>query len=242
MIFPFQIHLLSSPGWFFQRNFKELGPSLVPVGECETVHAPKLRRRINFRWFDESAANLKSVSATDTNHFVRPTWFSAAKPSLLVNRSVAFASDLSIIETVTPKFFAQWLIGMAFFSTSLSRSRHFVSRWRSQVADRRPTAFCCLRPVHRPTSRISNFRNAAITEGKWNLTHLAESFRKGILFDFVQLSTVRGETLIARASCGRFKSARSSPTDNGTSTFGTRAAWRVLLVVFCVVMVVPFYL
>src|SRR4029453_711003 len=33
----------SSPCCFFQRNFKELGPGLVPVGERETVYAPGFR-------------------------------------------------------------------------------------------------------------------------------------------------------------------------------------------------------
>jgi hypothetical protein len=95
---------------------------------------------------------------------------------------------------------------------------------------------------HRPASLISNFRSAASTLGKWNRTHRALIRIEGIIFRATKLSIERCETLIACASCGRFNNAKSFVAASGTNTLGVRAAWRVLLVVFCVVMVVPFYL
>src|SRR5215831_14839729 len=142
LLYDFPIfHLLSFHCWFFQRNFKELVPGLVAVGERETVHAPTLRRRIDFRWFDESVADPKTFAPANTNYLETNSGIGTAGPTLLIKCNVAFASDLAVIEPGALKFFAQWLIGMAFFSTSLSRSRRFVGRWRSQVADEGSTAF-----------------------------------------------------------------------------------------------------
>jgi hypothetical protein len=150
-----------SAGNLFQRNFKELVQGLVPVGECESVRAPNLRSRIDFGRFNESAANPKTFSATNMNYLETNSGIRTAGPTLLVKCNVAFTGDLLIIETVAPKFFAQWLIGMAFFSTSLSRSARFPTRWRYQAADKGPTAFCCLRSVHFALS-ISDVRYGRI--------------------------------------------------------------------------------
>jgi hypothetical protein len=51
-----------------------------------------------------------------------------------------------------------------------------------------------------------------------------------------RLSTVRGETLIAFASCGRFKSTKSGVADNGTNTFGIDAALCAFLGLSCIVI------
>jgi len=70
MIFSILLHLPSSHRWFFQRCLKKLVPGLVAVGDCESVRAPKLRSRINFRCFNDAAANPKSFSVTDTNGYI----------------------------------------------------------------------------------------------------------------------------------------------------------------------------
>jgi hypothetical protein len=101
---------------------------------------PKLRSWIKFGWFDESAVDLKTFAPPNTNYLETNSGIGTAGPTLLVKCNVAFASDLAIIRTVALKFFAQWLIGMAFFSTSLRRSARFPTRWRYQTADKRPTA------------------------------------------------------------------------------------------------------
>src|SRR4029453_11066925 len=107
MTFSILPHLPSSPCCFFQRNFKELGPGLVPVGERETVHAPGFRIWINLGRAYESVPDLKALSVANANNFIRRTGFSAARPSLLVNRRVPFAGDLSILESTAAKFLGQ---------------------------------------------------------------------------------------------------------------------------------------
>jgi hypothetical protein len=53
--------------------------------------------------------------------------------------------------------------------------------------------------VHRPASITSKRRNAAITDGKWNLTHLFEMRTTGIFRSRIQLSILRVDAEMARA-------------------------------------------
>jgi hypothetical protein len=98
-------HLLSSPCWFFQRNFKELGPGLVAIGEREAVHAPGFGVWVNLGRFNKSAVNVKTVSATDANYLPTNARIATATPRLLIYRGIPFARDLSVEESVAPKFF-----------------------------------------------------------------------------------------------------------------------------------------
>src|SRR6516225_2142904 len=120
MIFPFLIHLLSCLCWLFQRHFKKTGPSLVSVGDRETVRSPKLRSRIYFRWSDESAVDLKTFAAANANHLVRDARILAAVPSFLVNCSLPLAGNLLVSESVVPKSNWQRPIQTAFLTPSLS--------------------------------------------------------------------------------------------------------------------------
>jgi hypothetical protein len=90
-----------------QRDFKKLGPGLVPVGERETVQTPGFRIWVNLGRFNESVPDPKSFTVANANNFITRTGFSTAKPSLLVNRRVPFAGDLSILESAAAKFFLQ---------------------------------------------------------------------------------------------------------------------------------------
>src|SRR5678816_1055104 len=107
MTFSILLHLPSSLCWFFQRHFKKLGPGLVAVSERETVHAPGFRIWINLGRSYESVPDLKALAVANANNFIRRTGFSAARPSLLVNRRVPFAGDLAILESAAAKFLCQ---------------------------------------------------------------------------------------------------------------------------------------
>jgi hypothetical protein len=98
------------------------------VGECDAVCTPSFRLWINFCRLHKSADDLKSVSVPDMDYLVTRTWFSAVKPSLFVNRRMAFARDPVVLETVVAKFFWQWLVETALLTASLSRSGCFLRR------------------------------------------------------------------------------------------------------------------
>jgi hypothetical protein len=137
-----------------------------------SVNVNPLRSWINFPWLNKPAANLKSVSATDTNHFVRPTWFSAASPNLLVNGDVPFTSDLAIIEPVALKFFWQWLIELAFLTPTLSRSARFCRPPWHQLPHEVEVAFLIgsRERIHQPAAFRSNLASALSQAGTLNRT------------------------------------------------------------------------
>src|SRR5262249_10527731 len=96
--------------------------------ESEAVHAPGFRLWINLGWLNESAADLECFATANANHFVSDARILTAVPDLLVNRSVAFASELPESESIASKLFWQRLVEVAFVTPSLSRSTRFPIR------------------------------------------------------------------------------------------------------------------
>ena len=74
--------------------------------------------------------------------------------------------------------------------------------------------------AQRPASRISNFRSAVITLGKWYLTQRALIRTTGMSLRFAMLSIVLFETLTARARSGFVISPKTSAAVSvaGTTT------------------------
>ena len=64
--------------------------------------------------------------------------------------------------------------------------------------------------MHYFTSRISNFRKAAATLGKWNRMHLGDRRTDGIRRAAIQFSMVRQETEFTRATTGLVTSPEPS--------------------------------
>jgi hypothetical protein len=62
-------------------------------------------------------------------------------PALLVNRKMAFATNLPVIESPIAKPGWQWPTQMAFFTPSLSRSARFYRWYVYRVANKGWTAF-----------------------------------------------------------------------------------------------------
>src|SRR5262249_17846073 len=69
---------------------------------------------------------------TNANYFIANDRIARTTPRLLVYRSICFAGDLSVRESVTSKFLWQRLTESAFFSASHSRSARFLKGSRDQ--------------------------------------------------------------------------------------------------------------
>jgi hypothetical protein len=110
------------------RNLVHLRESRVFVGQRETVDAPGFRVWIDFGPFYKSVADLKTLTTTDANYLVAIGPGQTTIPDLLVNRCIGLASNLPVIESVTPKPCWQRLIGTAFFTPSLRRSARLWDR------------------------------------------------------------------------------------------------------------------
>src|SRR5262249_41510160 len=120
-------------------KFAEFRKCHVFVGERETIGAPGFRIWIDLVRFDKSIADLKSLATTNPNYLVTKARI-APVPSLLINCSVPFPGNLSVSESIVPKFLWQRLVGMAFLTPTLSPSARFSTRCHSELGDRHCTA------------------------------------------------------------------------------------------------------
>src|SRR4029450_6060888 len=97
-------------------HLPQLRECRVPGCKREPVHSPSARAWINLCRFDMPPVDLKALASADVDYLVRNTWMGATDPSLLVDCSISFASDLLIVEAITSESCWQWLVGMAFLT------------------------------------------------------------------------------------------------------------------------------
>jgi len=129
------------------------------VGEREAVDPPIFWSGINLGGFYESAADLKSLMPPNAN-CLKGRWVLVALPGLPINRKIAFAEDLPVVESVSPKSSWQWLVKMAFLTPTLNGRARFTVAGSIKVAYTRQGVFYVWRSAHDspPSCCVSGFR------------------------------------------------------------------------------------